>query len=149
VNDWRWNADWFNHVGGLVQKYNMQFVYRNHNFEFRKHASGIEFDELLQRTEPSRVMLEFDCGWAAIAGYDPVAFLKRHGDRVAMLHLSEPPRGFTSSTGPGAPEPEAPLGNGTIDWPAVLNAAKAAGVRRSFVDAPPARMRAAYKFLVG
>src|SRR5262249_36852364 len=36
LNDWRWNADWFNHVGGLAQKNDIQFVYQNHGFEFRK-----------------------------------------------------------------------------------------------------------------
>src|SRR5262249_10955453 len=36
LNDWRWNADWFNHVGGLCQKNNVQFAYLNHEFEFRK-----------------------------------------------------------------------------------------------------------------
>ena len=45
-NDWRWNADWFNHVGGLAQVNQVQFVYRNHAFEFRKLADSTGFEEL-------------------------------------------------------------------------------------------------------
>jgi sugar phosphate isomerase/epimerase len=136
VNDWRWNADWFNHVGGLAQKTNLQFVYHNHSFEFRKRGAGIEFDELLQRTDASRVRLEFDCGGAASAGYDPVAFLKKYGDRVVMLHVSEV-------------EASVPIGRGRIDWQAVFVAAKAAGVRRYFVETPWELARPGYEYLHG
>ena len=40
VNDWRWNADWFNHVGGLCQKNDVQFVYRNHGSSFGNWGRG-------------------------------------------------------------------------------------------------------------
>jgi len=147
LNDWRWNADWFNHVGGLAQKTNLQFVYHNHNFEFRKRGQGIDFDELLQRTDPSRVKLEFDCGWAVTGGCDPVAFLKRYGDRVAMLHVSDPKPGFRASTGPDASEPAAAIGRGAIDWKLVFAAAKSAGVQRYYVEAPSNLAGPSYDYL--
>jgi hypothetical protein len=50
VNDWRWMADWFNHVGGLCQKNDVQFVYRVSDFE--------GFEEMWTRTEPTRVKFE-------------------------------------------------------------------------------------------
>ena len=129
LNDWRWNADWFNHVGGLCQKNNVQFAYLNHDFEFRPLGAGIAFDELLRRTDPTRVKVEFDPAGAVAGGYEPVAFLKKYGDRVAMLHVSEVP------------------GSGKVDWPIVLATARAAGVERCYISVDPARAYAALQQL--
>lgn len=89
VNDWRWNADWFNHVGGLAQKNNIQFVYRNHSFEFAKLGNSTGFEELWQRTEPTRVKFELDCAAATAGGCDPADFLKRYGSRTVLLHIAD------------------------------------------------------------
>jgi sugar phosphate isomerase/epimerase len=80
LNDWRWNADWFNHVGGLAQKNDVQFVYRTQPYD----AAG--FHELYRRTEPTRVKFELDV--PAIS--DPVAFLKQYAERTYLLHLNSP-----------------------------------------------------------
>jgi sugar phosphate isomerase/epimerase len=133
VNDWRWNADWFNHVGGLCQKNNVQFVYQNHGFEFRKLGTGIAFDELWRRTEPTRVKFELDCGAAAAAAYDPVKFLEKYGERVVLLHISE--------------APGVAIGRGTIDWKRVFAAAKAVGVRGYYVAVDGPLLRESYEFL--
>jgi sugar phosphate isomerase/epimerase len=90
MNDWRWNVDWFNHVGGMAQKANLQFVYHNHEFEFRKFDGATAFDELLLRTDPGRVKVELDCAGAIAAGVDPAALLQRFRDRIVLLHLSDP-----------------------------------------------------------
>jgi sugar phosphate isomerase/epimerase len=129
LNDWRWNADWFNHVGGLAQKNNIQFVYQNHGFEFRKLGADIAFQELWRRTEPTRVKFELNCGWAVAGGYDPVEFLQRYGERVYLLHISDVGSRASSA-------PDAAIGKGVIDWPDVFAAAKAAGVRRYYIATP-------------
>jgi sugar phosphate isomerase/epimerase len=133
LNDWRWNADWFNHVGGLCQKNNVQFAYLNHDFDFRKLGIGVALDELLIRTDPTRVKVEFDAGGAAAGGYDPVAFLRKHGDRVSMLHISATPG---KAVAPGA-----------VDWPAVFTAANAAGVRRYFLNVDSSQTRESFEYL--
>jgi sugar phosphate isomerase/epimerase len=84
VNDWRWNADWFNHVGGLAQKNNVQFVYRTQASDFSKLGESTGFHELWSRTEPSRVKFELDC-----AATPPAAFLQRYGDRTVLLHIAK------------------------------------------------------------
>jgi sugar phosphate isomerase/epimerase len=133
LNDWRWNADWFNHVGGLCQKNNIQFVYHNHTFEFRQLGKGVAFDELLSRTDPSRVKVEFDVAGAVFALCEPVAFLKKYSDRIAILHVSE---------GPGVT-----IGQGVVDWPGVFAAAKSLGIRRSYVRVDPANLRDSFQYL--
>jgi len=84
LNDWRWNADWFNHVGGLAQKNNVQFVYRTQASDFAKLGESTGFHELWLRTEPTRVMFELDCSAAS-----PVEFLKRYGSRTVLLHIGK------------------------------------------------------------
>jgi sugar phosphate isomerase/epimerase len=133
LNDWRWNADWFNHVGGLCQKNDVQFVYQNHGFEFRRLGEGIALDELLRRTDPTRVKIELDCGSAAGAGRDPAEVIAKYGDRIAMLHVSEAP-GLA-------------IGKGSIDWKRVFAAAKSAGVRRYYVAVDAPLMRESYRYV--
>jgi sugar phosphate isomerase/epimerase len=115
MNDWRWNVDWFNHVGGLAQKANLQFVYHNHDFEFREFGGVRAFDELLLRTDPGRVKVELDCAGAIAAGVDPSALLKQYSDRVVLLHVSDP---------------------SDVRQKRALAAAAAAGVRHAYVETP-------------
>jgi sugar phosphate isomerase/epimerase len=84
LNDWRWTADWFNHVGGLAQKNNVQFVYRTQASDFAKLGDSTGFHELWSRTEPSRVKFELDC-----AATPPAEFLHRYGDRTVLLHIAK------------------------------------------------------------
>jgi sugar phosphate isomerase/epimerase len=133
LNDWRWNADWFNHVGGLAQKNDVQFVYQNHGFEFRQLGQGIAFDELWRRTEPTRVKFELDCGSAAAAGYDPVKFLEKYGERTVLLHISEAP-GLA-------------IGRGKVDWKRVFAASRALGIKRYYVAVERNLLRESYEFL--
>ncbi len=114
-NDWRWNFDWFNHVGGYAQKANIQFVYHNHGMEFRKFNGVTVLDDLLSRTDPTRVKLELDCVEAERAGQDPVALIGRYGERVAMLHV-------------GAEQP--------LQWRGALEAGRRAAVAWVFIDEP-------------
>ncbi len=112
-NDWRWNFDWFNHVGGYAQKANIQFVYHNHGMEFRKFNGVTVLDDLLARTDPTRVKLELDCVEAERAGQDPIALIGRYSDRLAMLHVGAEP---------------------TAHFKPMLAAAQRAGVTRAFIE---------------
>jgi sugar phosphate isomerase/epimerase len=84
LNDWRWNADWFNHVGGLAQKNNVQFVYRTQATDFAPLADSTGFHELWLRTEPTRVKFELDC-----SATPPAAFLEKYGSRTVLLHIAK------------------------------------------------------------
>ena len=46
-----------------------------------------EIEAFLEQTDPSRVSLVFDTGHHAYCGGDPVAFMRKHHDRVSYLHL--------------------------------------------------------------
>ena len=79
--------------------------------------------------------LELNVFWAAIAGQDPLRLLKEWKGRVPLLQLNDKakdaaPHQFTENIGLGA---FVEVGSGDIDFPAILEAAPAAGVRFQFV----------------
>ena len=59
---------------------------------FHPHAeTHVEYEDQIERlladTDPERVFLCFDTGHHAYRGGDPVAFMKKHHERIPYLHL--------------------------------------------------------------
>lgn len=100
--------------------------YHNHDFEFTRLGDRTLLDLLLDASDPAVVDLELDCYWAFKAGHDPLAMLRRHPDRIALLHLKD-------SAGPPTHR-MVDVGAGVIDWRAVLDEATARRVRHVFVE---------------
>src|ERR1700729_1155334 len=71
LDDWRWNAEQFNHIGEKVNAAGMRFAYHNHTPEFRSENGVLFYDEILRSTDPAKVSMELDCGWAVVAGQKP------------------------------------------------------------------------------
>jgi inosose dehydratase len=99
---------------------------------FHPHAgTAVEFEPELERlvadTDPTLVSLCLDTGHCAYAGVDPVAFYKRHAERIAYLHLKDVDRprlravlagalSFEQAVGEGV---FCPLGQGVVDFEAL------------------------------
>jgi sugar phosphate isomerase/epimerase len=141
LDDWKWNAEQFNKVGEQIKKAGLQLAYHNHNFEWRSYGGVTGYDEFLRLTDLGLVKLELDCGWATVAGQDPVAYLTKYPERYSLLHIKDFQKGFTPRTtlmdkDPGAPLPTE-LGRGTIEYGRVFAAAKKARIRALFVEQEP------------
>jgi sugar phosphate isomerase/epimerase len=141
LDDWKWNADQFNLVGERVKKAGLQLGYHNHNFEWKSYGVVTGYDEFLRMTDPDLVKLELDCGWAAVAGQDPAAYLREYPNRYRLLHIKEFRKGFTPTTtlmatGPGAPVPTE-LGRGAIDYNRIFAMARRGDIRGIFVEQEP------------
>ena len=132
LDDWKWLADEFNKLGEKTKAAGITFGYHNHVHEFDKVNGGVPYMELLKMTDPKNVTLELDCGWATVAGMNPIEIMKNHPNRVSMLHVKD----FTMT--PGAGEGGAKvteLGQGTIDYaPIFAQAAKTQKIRHAFVE---------------
>ena len=79
--------------------------------------------------------LEMDVFWVSVAGHDPAELLGKLTGRVPLVHLNEKAKetGVLYREGmKGMPYLE--VGHGVIDWPKVLAAAAAAGVKHYFVE---------------
>jgi sugar phosphate isomerase/epimerase len=133
LDNWKWNAELFNTAGERAKKAGLQFAYHNHHVEFKKFDGETAFDVILKRTDPEWVKIELDCGWVTVAGEDPAAFIARHADRVALLHVKDVKKGFQPTTNFGA-VPFTEVGRGVVDWRKVFEAAKQAGVQRYYVE---------------
>lgn len=136
---WQRFADWMNELGERAARAGLTFGYHNHAFEFRpveQASSETVFDVLVNRFDPRFVSFELDVFWAEMAGLDPVKLLHRLSGRVPLMHLKDrnvsAPNEFDEQK--VAPSAFAEVGTGTLDVPAILDAARDAGVRHIFVE---------------
>ena len=126
----------FNAIGKLLrEKHGLTFCYHNHGYEFVKSGDGTLYDVLMEKTNPQDVSYELDILWAFHPGADPAVILEKHGDRIKLMHLKDLRKGVKGDlSGKTAVENDVALGTGQIDLPAVLKAAKKAGVLHYYIE---------------
>jgi sugar phosphate isomerase/epimerase len=81
--------------------------------------------------------LEMDIFWVTVAGHNPIDLLKTYAGRVPLLHLKDKAQGVPTQPQYNEKVPHETfkeIGNGSINIPAVLKAADAAGVKHYFVE---------------
>lgn len=107
-------AEALNAAARLAAAHGVTLFYHNHAFEMQPVAGRPALYHLVERLDPA-VMLEVDTYWARVGGVDPAALLRDLGPRAALLHIKD---------GPGTPDdPMVAVGDGVMDFPAVLAAA--------------------------
>ena len=140
----------FNRWGEKLKAEGLQFGYHPHGFEFvPTEGGGNLFDVLLKETKPELVTFELDVFWFARGGADPLKYLRSHPKRFSLMHLKDIAKGTPSDhTGKAPDETSVPLGEGAMDWPAILKAARAAGIQHYYIeDEHPAAARQVPKTL--
>ena len=113
-------AEDLNRWGELCRREGVAFSYHNHDFEFAPLGTTTMWDVLVRETEPEIVGLELDLYWIKYAGTDPETALRDVADRVSLVHLKDMAPDDTLS--------DLPVGEGTLPWTTLLEAADAAGV---------------------
>ena len=128
--------DDFNRVGKILkEEHGLTFVYHNHGFEFEPYQDGTLYDLLMQKTNPKYVSFELDILWAFFPGHDPVQLLNKYRKRFKLMHLKDLRKGVTGNLSGGtSPENDVVLGTGQINIPAVIKAAKKAGIRHYYIE---------------
>jgi sugar phosphate isomerase/epimerase len=126
----------FNKWGAAAAREKLRLGYHIHGYEFVASADGTLMHTLLERTDPLLVDYEMDVFWVVRGGGDPVALLNRYGKRIRILHLKDIGRGVPTgiTTGEAPDEASVPLGTGTVDWRAVMNAAVKARVKWYLIE---------------
>jgi sugar phosphate isomerase/epimerase len=135
LDDWKANADLFNHIGEQMRAAGIIFAYHNHNIDFRTYHGVSGYDTLMARTDPRLVKFELDCGWMVSAGLDPVDYLTRYPDRYIMLHLKDLRHDHIPNTDLKMASTE--VGKGIVDWPRLLRVAGKTSVRGLYVEQEP------------
>jgi sugar phosphate isomerase/epimerase len=121
-------AQVFNAAGEKFKNAGITFTYHCHGYEFQQHGDGTLFDLIVQETRPEFVSFEIDVFWAAQGGADPAKLIE-------LMHVKDLRKGAAiNSTGAAPDEDSVAVGEGQIDWPAVLKAAQAAGIEYYFIE---------------
>ena len=160
LDDYRQIADRLNEAARRVSAAGLQFCYHHHSFEFAPHQGegGKEqtgWEIFMSRLDKTLVGLEVDVFWLATAGLDPAKAILDLGPRVKMLHLKD--RAKDTPTTFSEMDVKAPsfkeVGNGTLDFAAILKAARDVKVDRFFVEQdqtpgdPTASLRQSFQYL--
>ena len=124
-----------NKAGEICNKTGLRLAYHNHAFEFQPEGDGTLLDVLMQTTDPKLVNLEMDVMWVTVGGGDPVSLLHKYGKRVVLMHLKDVAPGTDKRYNESVPKVTfREVGNGTINFAAVLKAAHEVGVEHYFVE---------------
>jgi len=147
-------AETLNRAGAECKKAGLKLCYHNHAFEFQQFGSQNGLEIMMDAIDKSTVGLELDAFWVSVGGHDPVELLNKYKGRVDLLHVKDKAEGTPvqyNETVPKTAFKEA--GKGTLDWPKVLKAANAAGVKHYFVEQdqtpgnPVDSLRVSYEYL--
>jgi sugar phosphate isomerase/epimerase len=123
---WRASAELLNRIGERCQSRGIDLAYHHHHFEFQKFDGQYALDLLWNNTDPRFLKAELDTFWIRYGGENPAGYIARLGPRCTHLHLKD--------LHPGPPPRFAEIGLGRLDFPAILKAANAAGVRWGIVE---------------
>ena len=125
----------FNHAGKVLKDSGITFCYHAHGYEFQPYQNGTLLDYLIQNTNPKDVSFEMDILWVHFGGGDPVALLKKYGDRWKLMHLKDLRKGTKKDLSGGtSQENDVALGTGEINIPAILKEAKKVGIKHYFIE---------------
>src|SRR6266849_5601125 len=126
----------FNKAGEALARHGLKFFYHTHGYEFQPQGQGTLFDLLVAGTKPEFVRYEMDVFWIVHPGQDPVKLLGKYGRRFELMHVKDMKKGTPTGllTGSSDVSNDVALGTGQMDWPAILSAAKRAGVKQYFIE---------------
>jgi sugar phosphate isomerase/epimerase len=113
-------------AAAAAKRHGIEIAYHHHEFEYDRRFDGRTPMEILFETVTSDVKFELDVYWLAHAGVDPVAEIRKFGPRVAAVHLKD--------MSPGSERRFAPVGTGTLDFPAIVDVATRAGASYAAVE---------------
>jgi sugar phosphate isomerase/epimerase len=139
LDDFKRMAAQANQIGQKAKGAGLQYVYHNHNFEFKDYGGQTGYDLLLKETDPELVKLELDCGWMSVGGQDPAAYFKKYPTRYRLFHAKDfvALKPSSNSLDPGKHPAITEVGSGAIDWSLLVAAAKEAGVDYYYIDHDP------------
>ena len=109
-------------VGEQLDKEGLTFSYHNHSMEFVRFGQRTGMDILFDETNPRFLKAEPDTYWIQHGGGDPAAWIAKLSGRVPVVHLKDMVMVDDEQT-------MAEIGEGNLNWPAILRACREAGVQ--------------------
>jgi sugar phosphate isomerase/epimerase len=112
----------------------MRVFIHTHGNEFGPSVGTAPLDRMSEAAD-NCFDLEADITWVKWAGVDPAQLIQRYGKRVSSLHVKDiAARAIGQDIGKIDHKDLTVLGQGSVDWPAVMRASRAAGVRHYIIE---------------
>jgi sugar phosphate isomerase/epimerase len=119
-------ADNLNAIGLTCKEEGIRFAFHNHDKEFWPVGETLPFDYLLENTSKDLVIAEMDLYWLRKGNADPVTYFEKYPGRFELIHAKDmddtEERSFAC------------VGDGIIDFPAIFEKAKLAGMKYIIVE---------------
>jgi sugar phosphate isomerase/epimerase len=122
LNEIKSSIEVLNKTDEACTKAGIGFAYHNHDAEFKAVEGQIPYDLFLKQT---KVKMELDLAWAVKGGNHPVNIFKQHPGRFPLWHVKD-----LDATR----ENILPVGEGTIDYKPIFEAASIAGMKHFFIE---------------
>jgi sugar phosphate isomerase/epimerase len=116
-------------IGKVCKEQGIQLLYHNHEFEFAPMDDGsYALDYMYAKVPEDLLQTEIDTCWVNYAREDPAAYVRKYTGRAPVVHLKD----FFTVGSKGWNQPREgfefrPVGHGTQDMPAILEASSDAG----------------------
>ena len=117
-------ADIFNRQGDILGEAGIKLAYHNHSAEFAriKESGKTMLETFFDMTAGGNVYSELDVHWVARGGGSPATWIRNLAGRIFVIHFKD---FVIYEKQPIFCE----IGEGNLDWPEILKACEAAGVR--------------------
>ena len=125
------NIEKFRVLGQRCKDFGLQLSYHNHDFELAQVPGDgrCALEAYYEEIPADLLQTQLDLAWVKAGGKDPVAFLRRYPGRAPTVHMKDYIGTF------GAEDFSlCPVGEGTQDVPALLEAARAVGTEWVIVE---------------
>jgi sugar phosphate isomerase/epimerase len=116
----------------LFEKAGLFWSYHNHSFELIKqdgHKTGM--DLLFEHSDPKFFNFEIDTYWITHGGGSPATWIERAKGRIPLVHFKDM---VVRRSEKWVEQIMAEVGEGNLDWPAILKACKRSKVKWYFVE---------------
>ncbi len=135
-SDARGAIEVFNRAGEALAEHGLKFFYHTHGYEFYSYGDGTLFDLIMKETKPEFVRFEMDVFWIDHPGQDPVKLFEKYAGRFELMHVKDMKKDTPTGllTGQSDVRNDVALGTGKMDWPAIMRAARKAGVKWYFIE---------------
>lgn len=116
-----------NAAAKLINKEGLKLAYHNHQIEFYPLPNGkTGYEMLIEGTSPELVDFEMDIYWVVNAKHDPAQLFKKYPGRFSLWHIKDMDK--------TDPQKNTEIGNGSIDFKAIIKDKRPAGMRYAFVE---------------
>lgn len=130
LDGWKRSGGALDRIGARVRREGLRLGLHTANAHWQALGGLVVLDALLQEVPADRLDVQLDLSTTQSMGVDAAAWLGRQRGRVFALHLRDAPTPAT----PGGYLFSVPLGRGALNLKAIIDAARAAGVRKYIVE---------------